>query len=125
MALVIGYYINNENEKYIDKILEYLDNINILDSMLAVSIIIDKNKKIENKFVELLKQLEKNNKSLIADFIYISRLPIENKYFFDFNNYDDYMNYLIDSNAENYIIFLIKYLNNNIHLNYNKITLKL
>ena len=121
MALVIGYYINNENEKYIDKILEYLDNINILDSMLAVSIIIDKNKKIENKFVELLKQLEKNNKSLIADFIYISRLPIENKYFFDFNNYDDYMNYLIDSNAENYIIFLIKYLNNNIHLNYNKI----
>ena len=121
MALVIGYYINNENEKYIDKILEYLDNINILDSMLAVSIIIDKNKKIENKFVELLKQLEKNNKSLIADFIYISRLPIENKYFFDFNDYDDYMNYLIDSNAENYIIFLIKYLNNNIHLNYNKI----
>ncbi|WP_295297195.1 DUF4132 domain-containing protein [uncultured Brachyspira sp.] len=121
MALVIGYYINNENEKYIDKILEYLDNINILDSMLAVSIIIDKNKKIENKFVELLKQLEKNNKSLIADFIYISRLPIENKYFFDFNDYDDYMNYLIDSNAENYIIFLIKYLNNNTHLNYNKI----
>ena len=120
MALVIGYYFNN-NEKYIDKILEYLDNVNTIDSMLAVSIIIDKNKKIENKFLELLKQLEKNNKNLIADFIYISRLPIENKYFFDFNNYDDYINYLIDSNAENYIIFLIKYLNNNIHLNYNKI----
>ncbi len=121
MALVIGYYFNNENEKYIDKILEYLDNINTIDSMLAVSIIIDKNKKIENKFLELLKQLEKNNKSLIADFIYISRLPMENKYFFDFNNYDDYINYLIDLNADNYIIFLIKYLNNNIHLNYSKI----
>ena len=121
MALVIGYYFNNENEKYIDRILEYLDNVNTIDSMLAVSIIIDKNKKIENKFVELLKQLEKNNKNLIADFIYISRLPIENKYFFDFNNYDDYINYLIDLNADNYIIFLIKYLNNNIHINYNKI----
>ena len=121
MALVIGYYFNNENEKYIDKILEYLDNINTIDSMLAVSIIIDKNKKIENKFLELLKQLEKNNKNLIADFIYISRLPMENKYFFDFNNYDDYINYLIDLNADNYIIFLIKYLNNNIHLNYSKI----
>lgn len=121
MALVIGYYFNNENEKYIDKILEYLDNINTIDSMLAVSIIIDKNKKIENKFLELLKQLEKNNKNLISDFIYISRLPMENKYFFDFNNYDDYINYLIDLNADNYIIFLIKYLNNNIHLNYSKI----
>ena len=121
MALVIGYYFNNENEKYIDRILEYLDNVNTIDSMLAVSIIIDKNKKIENKFVELLKQLEKNNKNLIVDFIYISRLPIENKYFFDFNNYDDYINYLIDLNADNYIIFLIKYLNNNIHINYNKI----
>lgn len=121
MALVIGYYFNNENEKYIDKILEYLDNTNTIDSMLAVSIIIDKNKKIENKFLELLKQLEKNNKNLISDFIYISRLPMENKYFFDFNNYDDYINYLIDLNADNYIIFLIKYLNNNIHLNYSKI----
>ena len=75
MALVVGYYFNN-NEKYIERILEYLDNINTLDSMLAVSIIVDKNKKIENKFLELLKQLEKNNKNLIADFIYIARLPI-------------------------------------------------
>ncbi|MEI0530198.1 DUF4132 domain-containing protein [Brachyspira pilosicoli] len=120
IALVIGYYFNN-NEKYIERILEYLDNINTLDDMLAVSIIIDKNKKIENKFLELLKQLEKDNKNLIADFIYIARLPIENKYFFDFNNYDDYMSYLKDLNADNYIIFLIKYLNNNIHSNYNKI----
>lgn len=120
MALVVGYYFNN-NEKYIERILEYLDNINTLDSMLAVSIIVDKNKKIENKFLELLKQLEKNNKNLIADFIYIARLPIENKYFFDFNNYDDYINYLKDLNADNYIIFLIKYLSNNIHLNYNNI----
>ena len=124
MALVVGYYFNN-NEKYIERILEYLDNINTLDSMLAVSIIVDKNKKIENKFLELLKQLEKNNKNLIADFIYIARLPIENKYFFDFNNYDDYINYLKDLNADNYIIFLIKYLSNNIHLNYNNIYLEL
>ena len=121
MALVIGYYFNNENEKYIDRILEYLDNINILDAMISVSIIADRNKKIENKFTELLNILKQNNKNLIADFIYIARLPIENKYFFDFNNYDDYINYLIDLNADNYIIFLIKYLNNNIHINYNKI----
>ena len=121
MALVIGYYFNNENEKYIDRILEYLDNINILDAMISVSIIAYRNKKIENKFTELLNILKQNNKNLIADFIYIARLPIENKYFFDFNNYDDYINYLIDLNADNYIIFLIKYLNNNIHINYNKI----
>ena len=124
MAIAVQIY--NGDYTKIEKLLEYSNKVYYIDAMLSLSIVIDTDDRLKNRFIELLEnRLLNENKDLLINFAYLIRLffltrkNLSKKY--EDKNFDEFLSYLSDFNIPQYFIFLIKYLDYNVLINSNKI----
>lgn len=123
MAFSIKIY-NNDYSK-IDALLEYSYKVDYVDSMLSLFAIIDRDEKIQKRFIELLENnLILSNKDLLVNFAYMIRLFFLTRknlsHKFQNLNFNEFLSYLHDFNIPKCFIILIKYLDYNVLVNSNK-----
>lgn len=117
------YYGDYSN---IDKLLEYCDKAEYLDAILSLILVIDRDEKIQNKFLFLFEnKLLNENKDLLVNLAYLVRLFFLTRKNlitkFQDKNFNEFLDYLDSFKIPKYFIFLVKYLDHNILINSNKI----